>query len=233
MNRVAFNIMGAQGSGKGTQARALLARYKFNYFEVGAELRKIVAQGDHPQHQEIASMMQAGRRVPDSVVVELLQRAISSLEADQDWLFDSIMRSHQQLMSQITVFEQAKIELPTIIYLKLDREAALSRIQSRLTCLKCGYSTIDHTANQSTPKPLCPTCKTELGIRHDDELSVAKTRLDLFFQDTLPLIEEFRAAGKIIEIDASPDIQSVTELLVTAIENHYQMIGVPSPKRVK
>ncbi|TSC65376.1 MAG: adenylate kinase [Candidatus Berkelbacteria bacterium Gr01-1014_85] len=231
MNRLAFNIMGAQGSGKGTQARALLSKFKFNYFEIGAELRKIVAQGQHPQHSEIASLMQAGQRVPDSVVVGLLEQALTTLDPEQDWLFDSIMRSHQQLMSQITVFEQAGIELPTIIYLKLDRETALARIQSRLTCLNCGYSTINLVASQANDKSLCPVCQTELSTRHDDELSVASTRLDLFFKDTLPLIEEFRAAGKIIEIDAKPDIKSVTESLLQAIESHYQAAGLALPMR--
>ena len=223
--------MGAQGSGKGTQARALLAQFKLNYFEIGAELRKIVTEGNHPKHQEIATLMQAGRRVPDSIIVELLEQALQTLDPEQDWLFDSIMRSHQQLMSQIAIFERARVELPVIIYLKLDRETALARIQSRLTCLKCGYSTINQAARQASNKTYCPVCQTELTTRHDDELSVATTRLDLFFQDTLPLIEEFRAAGKIIEIDAKPDIKTVTESLLQALENHYQLAGLSLPRR--
>lgn len=225
MTKVTFNLLGPQGSGKGTQAKALVSHFDFFLFEAGETLRKIRATGT-PLGQQIASYIDAGNRVPDELMTKVLADSLKANPSEKDILFDSIMRSLGQLHLQRTVLTELAIPLPAIIFLNLDDEEAIERLGRRRICVGCKsqfniVTEVDVAA--------CRNCGGQLVIRHDDTKEVIKQRLALYHRDTKPVIDWFRENGTVLDIDARPAIAEVTKEIIRKVTAYYREKGLEPP----
>ena len=225
MAHLTFNLLGPQGSGKGTQAKALLNHFEFSFFEAGSTLRSIIATGG-PLGKEIASYLDRGVRVPDQLMTNVMRNSISILPKGRDILFDSIMRSMGQFKLQKLLFEELSLPLPVIIHLNLDDTTAIDRLSKRRICSNCGRQYI---ITELTNANECPNCGSPLTIRHDDTPEAIKTRLGWYHKDTLPVIEYIRTHGTVIEIDAKPPINEVSKNIISQVEAYYQTRGLTPP----
>lgn len=221
---ITFNLLGAQGSGKGTQAKALIEQFNFFHFDAGEVLRQIRAEGS-PLGKEIASHIDKGQRVPPSLIADVTLKAMEDRPKDKDILFDGLLRSLAELKVQLPVFKKLDLPLPVILFLDLDEETAIERISKRRICVGCGIRRI-MTEDQAEA---CHRCGGHLEMRHDDTPGTLRHRLDWYYRDTLPVVDWFRQNGEVIEVDAKPSIDEVTSELTAKVLAYYQKQGLTPP----
>lgn len=225
---VTFNLLGPQGSGKGTQAEALLERFNFAHFDLGENLRRIEESGS-ALGRELSTYVDQGKLVPAKLIAEVTSRLIESTPNGRDILFDGLMRSLEEVEHQRPIFAKAGLSLPAIIFLNLDEETAIQRLATRRICSKC-HARYTVTLGENELK-VCRRCGGNLMTRHDDTPEAIAQRLQLYHAVTEPVIEYFRQHGTVIEVDASPSVEEVTADIVAKIENYYKSIGKSAPKK--
>lgn len=225
--RISFNLLGPQGSGKGTQADVLIQKFDFVRLDLGEYLRSLEASDDQ-LGQQIAEYLEVGKRVPAVLIGEVTRRMVAEADASRDILFDGLLRGLDELEVQRSLFAELQLPLPVIIFLNLDEQVALERLTHRRICSQC------HARYQLKPgQPLeqCPRCGGELVIRHDDNSEAIRQRLQWYHDDTLPVVEFFRTHGTVIDIDASPSVDEVTAEIVTKVEAYYRSQNLTPPRK--
>ncbi len=219
---ITFNMLGSQGSGKGTQAKNLANHFGFILIEAGGSLRRIKESGSE-QGQEIASYIDYGRRVTPEIISEVTRDAVRQVPRDKDILFEGFFRGLDELEAQRKVFAQLDLPLPVIIFLRLEDETALSRLSKRRICERCGSQAIVEAGSPSS----CQQCGGALIIRHDDRPEAIRERINWYHRDTEPVIDWFRTHGQVIDIDAAPSIDIVSKEAIEKIDAYLASIGKP------
>ena len=191
-------LIGIQGSGKGTQARKIAEESGYNFFEMGQKLRNF-ADLDHPRTGEVKACLESGKLVGDDLIEAMLRHYRDTHGAD-NILFDGIPRS----TGQKALFESVFPEY-FVFFLDLDREEAIKRIAGRM---------IDPTTGESFPADFVgafsPFTGQRLIKRPDDTPEAVAKRIEIFYQNTLPLLALWAAEGKrVYTIDASKDVETV------------------------
>ncbi len=172
-------LFGIQGSGKGTQAVRLAAEFNFDIFEAGGELRKIAASGSE-LGQTVKSYIDAGNLVPHEIIMQVVKEAILARPKEQTILFDGIPRDADQKRDFDTVMQEVGRAFQCVEIL-LDPQTAKQRILGR--------------------------AKAQ-GRADDADMTIIERRMQTFEQKTQPVIEQYRQAGLMIDIDGnqSPDL---------------------------
>jgi adenylate kinase len=226
VSRITFNLLGPQGSGKGTQAKAMVEHFGFTHFDIGHQLRKIRASNSE-LGKDIATYMDHGDRVPAPVIADVTLHLLEVAPKNKDILFDGLLRGLDELEGQKQIFTEMDLELPVIIFLNLDEEVAVQRIQKRRICGGCGtrYALATHHTDNNIETiedaQACMRCDGQLETRHDDTPEAVRQRLDWYHRDTLPVVDYFRKHGIVIDIDASPSIEAVTKDMIEKIDAFY------------
>lgn len=214
MNQYQHLIMiGPQGSGKGTQAQHLVERYGYEDIATGQMLREHVAAKDQ-LGRDVARFLQHGELVPDQIIEEIVRKRLGNLAPDQPVVFDGFPRTVKQahILERLLIARgQAQ---PTAIYLHVSRALVIQRLAHRYVCAECGK--ILQFASGVLHR--CPFCGGQVEVRTDDRPEAIETRLNLFFEQTLPVIDYYKKLRHLIEIDASGSIDEVTLLIEHALE---------------
>jgi adenylate kinase len=179
-------LLGAPGSGKGTQAEKLAKAYKIPHISTGDILRS----NPDPRIQEILSK---GLFVSDQEMIELVQTRLKNETGG--WILDGFPRTISQAKS-LDSFH------PQVLYFKIDDEVVKKRLSLRRTCPNC--KAIYHLENKKPMNDsLCDLCQTPLIQRNDDKEEVISERLRMYHEKTSPLIEYYKNAKSLIEIPCS------------------------------
>ncbi|MBI2453845.1 nucleoside monophosphate kinase [Candidatus Peregrinibacteria bacterium] len=206
-----YVLFGIQGSGKGTQGKFLAEKLPAAYFETGGELRRL-AQEKSPLGQKVKNIIETGHLVPTETVMEIVEN-FTNRNLKKAIIFDGIPRNADQNRLFVKLLERLR-RPHTGIYFELSREEAQRRLLTRRICAGCKSV---YPALYPKEKS-CETCGGHLETRRDDNPESIRTRLDIFYQETVPIIEEWKNAGKMISIDASPTIEEVTKILFERTE---------------
>ena len=191
-------LIGIQGSGKGTLVDGLKDYMDFDLISTGQMLRDEIKAGtDLGKKAEV--MMNQGILVSLDLVLEILKRRLASCNK-KNIIFDGFPRDYIQAeeLNKLT-----KIDL--VLNLNLSKEVAIMRLQTRLTCKDCGYVTSTRTHSGF----VCPNCGGELGVRSDENEETMNKRFEVFYKDTIPLLQKFKDEGvRVADIDANstPDV---------------------------
>ncbi len=227
MERLKYDIvlLGAQGSGKGTQGRILSEKYNAPFFEMGAYLRKIIDEntfGDkYTQH--ISEFIKTGSLVPDEEINDIIKSFILQHQKEKI-IFDGVCRTlvQKEYFSKLMKSLERKF---IVIYISLKEDQATDRLIGRRICKKCKT-----TYPSNYIKDRCSyifesgvECGGELVKRQDDasEESIKK-RLGTFFGKTMESIFSFRKDGNILEIDGSLPIDKVSFMINNELKNFYE-----------
>ena len=190
-------LLGAPGSGKGTQAARLVSELGYEHISTGDLLRKEIKSGS-ALGQKVQGIMDAGKLVDDNTVLELLN-ANCDLSANQ-YIFDGFPRNIEQVkLLDAEVLKDAKSRA---VYFDIDLDKLAARLINRRTCSSCGeiYNLLTKApAKEGT----CDKCGGELAQRKDDNEETVKTRLQVFKDTVTPILEYYEAAGRLGKIDAS------------------------------
>lgn len=200
-------FLGPPGSGKGTQAKRLAEKMKIPQIALGDILREEVRAGS-AIGTKVKSFMSAGKLVPDEVTIDLTRLRIARDDCQRGFILDGFPRSVAQADALDRMLAEKKWKIDRLIYFKISEEVVIARLSERRSCKDCGAV---YHLKYNPPKVAgkCDACGGELYQRDDDKESVIRSRFEVYAKQTLPLIERYSGAGKLVELDASKPIDEV------------------------
>ena len=195
-------LLGAPGSGKGTQAARLVSELSYNHISTGDLLRSEI-KSESELGKKVQGIMNAGKLVNDNTVLELLN-ANCDLTANA-YIFDGFPRNYEQAnLLDTEVMKDAK---SSAVYFDIDLDKLAARLTNRRTCSGCGE--IYNLLSKAPAKEgVCDLCGESLAQRKDDNEETVKTRLQVFKDTIDPVLAYYEESGRLARIDASlaPDV---------------------------
>jgi adenylate kinase len=208
-------LLGAPGSGKGTQAEMITRQFGIPVTSPGAILRR-EKDLETPLGQETAEIIQRGDLVSDEIIVELIEDWLR-LHGSHGFVFDGFPRTLRQAESLSSILKRLHTALDLAIWLEVSEETVRERISSRLQCGNCGFTTSAASA-KFAERPVCPYCDGPLIRRSDDDLAVLQNRLAEFKSKTQPLASYYEKMSILRRIDGNRDRESVFDDISRLIE---------------
>jgi adenylate kinase len=209
-------LLGAPGSGKGTQAEMITRQFGIPVTSPGAILRREKDLGT-PLGLETAETTQRGDLVPDKIIVELIEDWLR-LHGGHGFVFDGFPRTLPQAESLLSILTRLRTALDLVIWLEVTEETVRERISGRLQCRSCGFTTSLNSA-KFAERSVCPYCDGPLVRRNDDDLSVLQTRLREFATKTQPLGDFYGKMSILRRIDGNRDRETVFTDISRVIED--------------
>jgi adenylate kinase len=216
--RMRIVLMGAPGSGKGTQSQRLIERFGIPQISTGDLLRAAVARGTSYGLRAKAAM-DSGQLVVDEIVLGIIRERLAEPDAARGFILDGFPRNLAQADALAAVLQAIGQPLDAVVLFEVDYDELVRRISGRRTCKLCGRVFNIHTAPPGTP-PHCDRCddKPPLEQRRDDDESTVKRRLAVYEEQTRPLAQYYAAQGLLHTIDANVGVDEVSRRLLAALD---------------
>lgn len=200
-------FLGPPGSGKGTQAEKLRQSFRLVQLSTGNLFREHI-KNETPLGLRVKDILAKGELVPDDLTVEMVMDRLSKPDTIMGVVFDGFPRTLDQALAlQNRLASKGKCITAAISFKILDEEI-IERLGARRMCPK-DNSTYNLKSNPPRQDDKCDLCGTTLIVREDDKPDVVRKRLQVYRQQTEPLIEFYREQDMLIEIDASRTIQEI------------------------
>ena len=204
-------MLGAPGAGKGTQAGILSQKLGIPTISTGNILRAAVKAGT-PVGLKAKSFMDAGKLVPDDVIIGILAEALQGEECANGYILDGVPRT----IPQAEAMEAQGVEIDTVLNLDVDDDAIVARMSGRRVCPACG-ATYHMVNNPPKEEGKCGECGADLIIRADDAPETVKDRLLTYHQQTEPLIAFYSERGKLKTVANQPTIDGTTAEIIKTL----------------
>ncbi len=221
-------LLGAPGSGKGTQAQRLVERAGIPQISTGDLLRAAVARGSELGRQA-REAMEGGRLVDDALVLGMIRERLGEPDTRLGFILDGFPRNLAQAHALERLLEALGQPLDAVVQLEVDYRELVRRISGRRTCADCGrvfnMLTSPPAAGELCPKTAAPHRLTQ---RPDDNEATVAERLRVYDEKTRPLIDFYRARGLLRVIDAEGQVDEVTRRLARALG-----APLPAPRRTR
>ena len=207
-------LLGMPGAGKGTQAEIIQREQGIANVSTGAMMREI-SRAETDLGKTVQEYLSSGRLVPDSIIIQMLVERISQSDCDNGFLLDGFPRN----LDQAKALDEAKVEINLILFLKISEEEIIKRMSGRRVHLASGRSY--HIAHNPPKVDGKDDLTGETLIqREDDHPDVIKKRLQVYYDETEPLLSFYRQKDiSFYEIDASKTLEEVTEDIRTIISH--------------
>ncbi len=186
-------LLGPPGAGKGTQAKILTERYRVPQISTGDILRAAVAAGT-PLGKEAKSYMDRGVLAPDEVVIGIVRDRLTESDCQSGYLLDGFPRTVTQAEALTRILKELGTPLPTVVSLEVSEEELVRRLAGRRTCEGCGepFHAGFHPPRVSG---ICDKCGGNLIQREDDREETIRRRLQVYREQTEPLIGYYKTQG--------------------------------------
>lgn len=210
-------LLGAPGSGKGTQAQRLVARFGVPQISTGDLLRSAVARGTELGIKAKAAM-DAGALVSDDIVIGIIRERLGQMDVARGYILDGFPRNLAQARSLASMLAVIGQPLDAVVLFNVDYAEIARRISGRRTCPNCGaiFNVHDAATRGITHCTNCAAAPALTQRPDDNEHTVAR-RLAVYDEQTRPLIEHYRAQGLLRSVDAQGAVDSVTARLVAVL----------------
>ena len=211
-------LLGAPGSGKGTQSKLLVEKYKIPQISTGDLLRAAVSAGSELGRKAKAAM-DAGKLVSDDVVLGMIQERLSKPDARAGFILDGFPRNIPQAQSLDAMLARMSQPLQLALLVDVDSEVLMKRITGRRTCsnASCGaIYNIYFSAPKSSGK--CDKCGSSLAHRSDDNESTVRSRLQVYETQTAPLMSYYKAQGKLRTVRGTGSVNEIFKNVTDIIE---------------
>jgi len=202
-------LVGPPGAGKGTQAVFLAEHYSIPHISTGDIFRANLKAGT-PLGQEAKSFMDRGELVPDSVTNAMVKDRLTHNDVANGFLLDGFPRNVVQAEVLRAILAEQKNPLDAVLELNIADSEIIERLSSRLTCRGCG-------APAPATAQACAACGGELYQREDDKAEVIARRLEVYNEQTAPIIAFYRGEGLLITISATGAVSEITERATNAL----------------
>lgn len=209
-------ILGPPGAGKGTQAEYIVERYNIPHISTGDIFRENI-KNNTELGKKAKSYMDKGLLVPDDLVIALVEDRLNKADAKEGFLLDGFPRTVAQAVSLDSILDKNNDKLTKVINISVDPEILIERAVGRRVCKTCGM-TYHVKFNPPKEEGICDKDGTKLIQRDDDTEETVKTRISVYFDQTAPLIDYYRAQNLLVDIDGAKDIDKVFEDIVNGLE---------------
>jgi adenylate kinase len=206
-------LMGAPGSGKGTQAQRLQAKYRVPQVSSGDLLRDAVARGTE-LGQKAKAVMEAGQLVSDEIVLGLIRERLSRPDAAMGFILDGYPRNIDQANALARLLDELGQPLQAVLLLDVQRDTLMKRLAGRRVCPKCG--TVYNVHSMPSGATGCSKDGAELYQRPDDKEEVIGKRLEVYEQQTRPLVDHYASRGLLRVVAGEGELDDVFERMESA-----------------
>jgi adenylate kinase len=212
--RIVF--LGAPGSGKGTQAKQLMAERSMVQISTGDLLREAVAAGSE-LGQRAKAAMDAGELVSDEIVLGMIRARLMAGDTESGFILDGFPRNLVQAHALEEVLTEIGKPLEAAVLLEVDFGVLMQRLTGRRTCSVTGQLLNIYFSSESALEA-CREAGGELIQRDDDNEDTIANRLNVYTEQTEPLVEYYRRKGLLREVNGEGDMADVFERLMTALD---------------
>lgn len=216
MRHVVF--IGPQGAGKGTQAARIAPRFNLLHLATGDLFRALMSQ-DSDIAAEVRSYYDRGNLVPDALTARVLFAALDEQAGSASVsgaLVDGFPRNAAQAEVLDSQIDERSEALVAVVHIDVKREVLMRRLTGRLICKTCG-ATYHREFNPPKVDGVCDLDGGELYVRSDDTEDAVARRLDIYFEQTEPLLARWRERNLVLDIDGDQAIDHVTEAIAAAL----------------
>lgn len=208
-------ILGPPGAGKGTQADFIVKKYNIVHISTGDIFRENIK--NHTKLGEKAkSYMDKGLLVPDELVIDLVEDRLAKDDCKDGFLLDGFPRTVAQGVSLDAILDRQDKSLTKVINIDVKPEILIERAVGRRVCKSCG-STFHIKYNPPKEDGICDDCHEKLIQRDDDTENTVKTRIKVYFEQTAPLIDYYKAQDLLLNINGESDIKKVFDDIVQGL----------------
>lgn len=209
-------MLGAPGAGKGTQAKKISEKYGIPHISTGDIFRANIKNGTE-LGQKAKEYMDQGLLVPDELVVDLVIDRFKQEDCLKGYVLDGFPRTIPQAEALDTALKANGETIDYAINVEVPDAHIIERMSGRRACLSCGATY--HVVN-IPPKAegICDTCGGELVLRDDDKAETVKKRLDVYHNQTQPLIDYYASKGLLVEVDGTIGMVEVFDAIVKVLE---------------
>ena len=208
-------MLGAPGAGKGTQAKKIAARYNIPHISTGDIFRANIKNGTK-LGKKAKTYMDQGLLVPDELVVDLVVDRVNQEDCKDGYVLDGFPRTIPQAEALDKALEALSQKVDYAIDVDVPDENIVRRMGGRRACVGCG-ATYHLEYAPTKVEGICDTCGKELILRDDDKPETVQKRLNVYHEQTQPLIDYYEKAGILKSVDGTVDIndvfQAITEIL--------------------
>ena len=208
-------LLGAPGCGKGTQAKKLMADKNIPQISTGDMLREAATSGTR-LGLKAKALMDAGNLVPDDVVLGIISERLTRPDAQDGFILDGFPRRTRQGLDLEELLDQMGTPLDAAVLLDVDFEILMRRLTGRRTCSLTGKLLNIHFSSQEE-LDACTSAGGKLIQREDDNEETIRNRLEVYRENTEPLIEFYRTRGKLIIVDADGPINEIYKRMTAAL----------------
>ena len=216
-------LIGAQGSGKGTQADLLAEKLGIFHLASGDVFREEIGKKSE-LGLKAKAFMDRGELVPDEITISMVLNRIGSLPDAQGVLLDGFPRTLLQAQALDAGLQKIDRKIDLGIYLNVPREELLNRLSGRYIC-RAHQHVYNITSKPPKVSGVCDIDGSELYQRSDDTGEAIQTRLDIFFTETIQLLDFYDKQNKLAEVNGNQDIDEVQEELLQTIEHYSNAVA--------
>jgi len=208
-------LVGPPGAGKGTQAQFLASHYSIPHISTGDIFRANLKEGTS-LGIKAKEFMDRGELVPDTVTNEMVRDRLTKDDLANGFLLDGFPRNVAQAEVLRAILAERKTPLSAVLELAVDTAEIILRLSGRRVCRNCGK--VWHLEFDKPAVPTkCDLCQGELYQREDDKEEVITRRLEVYQEQTAPIIAFYRTEGLLITISATGAVSDITERAITAL----------------
>jgi len=206
-------LLGAPGAGKGTQAEVLCQKLGIPTISTGNMLRTAIQEGT-PVGLQAKSFMDAGKLVPDEVIIQIVAQRIAQPDCAAGFILDGVPRT----IAQAEALDAAGVRFDRVLSLEITDQEIKERMSGRQVCSKCGASFHIH-ARPTKAEGVCDNCGGPVVQRDDDKPETVRHRLEVYHQQTEPLKGYYQAKGLLTLVENRPTIEATTQAIMEALQS--------------
>ena len=207
-------LLGYPGSGKGTQAKTLSAKYSLFHVSTGDIFREAIASKS-TLGVEVSGYISAGKLVPDTLVIEVIKARLA--KEPRDVLFDGFPRTVEQARALDAWFASVGRRIDAVVFLDVEEDSVVTRLGARRTCRKC-LKIYNLLTSPPANEGACDACGGELMLRDDDSPAVIKNRIGVYKSQTEPLIAYYKAVGNFYPVKGGGSPEKVAGDIAAVLE---------------
>jgi len=208
-------MLGAPGAGKGTQAKMLSEKYGIPHISTGDIFRANI-KNNTELGRKAKGYMDAGQLVPDELVVDLVVDRIKNADCMKGFILDGFPRTIPQAEALDYALNNQNEKIDYAINVDVPDENIIERMSGRRACVGCG-ATYHVVYNPTKKEGVCDVCGQDLILRDDDKPETVRKRLQVYHEQTQPLIDHYDKMGALLTVDGTQDIQVVFETITKVL----------------
>lgn len=210
-------LLGPPGAGKGTQASGIVKQYNVPHISTGDIFRKNIKE-QTALGKKAKEYMDQGLLVPDELVVEIVEDRLKEDDARAGFLLDGFPRTQKQAQALDEVLTKMDSKLNKVVNIEVAKEILVGRAVGRRICKDCG-DTYHIEFNPSKKEGVCDSCSGDLYQRSDDNEETVSKRIEVYLNETKPLIDYYNQKGLLVSVDGTKDIREVFEDIKKALDS--------------